>query len=131
MKGFERPTEQRFPETSAPIRAAHAQDRDVAPRGVFARPLLRANVPGELVSLPGDEPKAGVELWRVEVMVAEVLVGLLALTPVVGERFHVSVVELLGLFGEEAANADALDLTGRGGWPAKSTRRSSKRRTSR
>ena len=48
-------------------------------------------------------------------MVAEVLVRLFAFTPVVGERLYMCLVELPRLFGPEAANLNALDVSRRGG----------------
>jgi hypothetical protein len=130
MEGSECLEQQRFPETPAPVRAADAQDRDVATRAILARILLRADIPGELISVPGNEPEPGVVLWRIQVVVAEVLIRFPALSPVVGERLHMGFVELPRLLGSEAANTGALDVRGGAGSPAKSMRRSSKRRTS-
>jgi hypothetical protein len=55
-KGVE---QERLPETLAPIGTAHAQKDDVATGGIFARLAVRADIPGEVFPVPGEEPSPG------------------------------------------------------------------------
>ena len=89
MEGSECVEQQRFPETAAPVRAAHAQDRDIAARGILARILLRADIPGELISVqatnqsPASYAGASRWWWRKSAYVS-------LPSPRVGERLHMA-----------------------------------------
>ena len=95
--------------------------------------IVRDEVPGELLAIPGEKPELGVVLRGVQMLRWRKSSYVSSPSPQWSAKASTWALEdLARLLRLEAANANAFDLPGpRRPRPSKSTRRSSKRRTSR
>lgn len=97
--------EQRLAEPASSIGAPDAEHVDVPARAVLDRALAHADVAGEGLTIPREEPELRFELARLQDAGTEVFVRLGPFAPVVGEGLDVGVVELL-VIAPRADDAD-------------------------